>query len=181
MSAHDHSTGPRQQLRHKPPTILDRPRELVVACEPLRSNVNLSRIARTAGCCAVPTLICCGNAKIIDKIARDAIDDDEALDQAGLEIRVHRTLLHPLLEFERAGYHLVGLEQTGDSQSLFDYRFERKTVLVVGNERSGISEEVLSALRDVVEIPIYGRPHALNAATAAAMAMYEYCRQFPRG
>ena len=38
-----------EQVRHRPPAPLAAPRELVVACAPMRSNVNLSTIARTAG------------------------------------------------------------------------------------------------------------------------------------
>ena len=164
--------------RHKDLAALDRPRELVVACAPLRSNVNLSRIARTAGCCGVSTLICCGNAKIIDKIARDSIDDENP---AAVGIQVHRTLAPALKELKQAGYRLVGLEQTTGSQSLYDFRFERRSVLILGNERQGLEEDVLRLVDDVIEIPVYGLPYAYNVATAAAMALYEYCRQFPRG
>jgi hypothetical protein len=32
-------------IRHKPPEILATPRELIVACAPLRSHVNLSAAA----------------------------------------------------------------------------------------------------------------------------------------
>jgi tRNA G18 (ribose-2'-O)-methylase SpoU len=154
----------------------------------MRSNVNLSRIVRTAGCCGVPTVICCGAAKIIDKIARDSIQDEPTASGAnaedwagGVEIRVHRTLAHPLLELKREGYRLVGLEQTTDSQSLTTFAFNRRTVLVVGNERQGLEDEILRLLDAVVEIPVYGRPFAYNVATATAMALYEYCRQFPAG
>jgi hypothetical protein len=65
--------------RHKLPTPLARPRELVIACAPLRSNVNLSRIVRAAGCCGVRRLIACGTAKVIERIARDSVarDPDE--------------------------------------------------------------------------------------------------------
>jgi tRNA G18 (ribose-2'-O)-methylase SpoU len=164
--------------RHQPPTPLDRPRELIVACAPLRSNVNLSRIVRSAGCCGVRQVMCCGTAKVIDRIARGSVDEGNA---AAVEVRVHRTLPPPLKELKPAGYRLVGLEQTTGSRCLFDYRFERRAVLVVGNERLGLSEEVLALLDDVVEIPVYGLPHAYNVATATAMALYEYCRQFPRG
>lgn len=166
------------QQRHKPPTVLERPRELIVACAPMRSNVNLSRIVRTAGCCGVRQVICCGTAKIIDKIARDSVDESSPL---AVEVRVHRTLLPPLRELKASGYRLVGLEQMADSTSLFDYRFERRSVLVVGNERTGLEDELLRQLDDVVEIPVYGLPHAYNAATAASMALYEFCRQFPAG
>ena len=56
-------SGQVAHVRHKPPTPLGRPRELVLVCAPLRSNVNLSNIVRTAGCCGVTRLIACGSAK----------------------------------------------------------------------------------------------------------------------
>ena len=43
--------------RHKPPTPLERDREIIVALPPLRSNVNAARIIRTAGCCGVKRVI----------------------------------------------------------------------------------------------------------------------------
>jgi tRNA G18 (ribose-2'-O)-methylase SpoU len=161
------------QQRHKPPSPLDRPRELIVACPPMRSNVNLSRIVRAAGCWGVRQVIGCGNAKVVGKIARDACET--------MPVEVHRTLPPVLKRLKEEGYQLVGLEQTSNSQSIFDFRFERRTVLVIGNERTGIEEEVLRMLDRVVEIPVYGLPFAHNAATAAVTALYEYCRQFPRG
>jgi tRNA G18 (ribose-2'-O)-methylase SpoU len=159
--------------RHKPPVALDRPRELIVACAPMRSNVNLSNIARTASCCGVARLIACGTARLIKDIARDAADT--------LPVTVHRTLEPPLLELRRQGYRIVGLEQTNASVNLHDYRFEPKTVLVVGNERLGLSPETLNVLDVAVEIPVYGLPYSYNVATATAMALYEFCRQFPHG
>ena len=159
--------------RHKPPAALDRPRELVVVCAPLRSNVNLSRIVRVAGCSGLTKVIACGTAKVIDKIARDGADT--------VEVEVHRSLPPILKELKLAGYQLVGLEQTSSSQCLHAFSFERKTALVVGNERSGLTDDELRWLDRVVEIPVYGLPFSYNVATAAAMALYEYCRQYPRG
>jgi tRNA G18 (ribose-2'-O)-methylase SpoU len=86
-----------------------------------------------------------------------------------------------LKKLREDGFQLVGLEQTSNSESIFDFAFERRTVLVIGNERSGIDEDILRMLDRVVEIPVYGLPYAHNAATATVMALYEYCRQFPRG
>ena len=162
-----------EHQRHKPGTPLERPRELIVACVPMRSNVNLSQIARTASACAVERMILCGNAKLIDKIARDGAE--------ALEIEMRRSLAPVLKRLSSEGYRLVGLEQTTNSQDLHAYRFERKSVLVVGNERLGIPQDVLDLLDDVIEIPVWGMPHSYNAATATNMALYEYCRQFPRG
>lgn len=159
--------------RHKPPTPLQRPRELVLVSAPLRSNVNLSRIVRTAACCAVPRLIACGNPKIDREIARDAVDH--------IEIEIHRSLPPVLKELRHEGYRLVGLEQTTNSASLYHYAFERKTALVIGNERLGLTEDILALLDDVVEIPVFGQPYSYNVGTAAAMALYEFCRQYPTG
>ncbi len=161
------------QQRHKPPVQLIRPRELVVACAPLRSNINLSRIIRAAGCAGVSRVIGCGNAKVKTKIARDGAES--------VELEVHRTLPPTLKELRARGYRLVGLEQAAGSQKLYEYRFARQTALVVGNERVGIDPEVLRLVDDVVEIPVYGLPYAHNVATAVAIAIYEYCRQYPQG
>jgi tRNA G18 (ribose-2'-O)-methylase SpoU len=161
------------QQRHKPPSPLDRPRELIIACPPMRSHVNLSRIVRAAGCCGVSKVIGCGNAKVVGKIARDACE--------AMQVEVHRTLPPILKRLGDEGYQLVGLEQTSNSVSIFDFHFARRSVLVIGNERTGIDEDVLRMLDHVIEIPVYGLPYAHNAASATVMALYEYCRQYPRG
>ena len=114
-----------------------------------------------------------GTAKLIDKIARDGADT--------IQLETHRTLPPVLKELKHEGYQLVGLEQTTNSQNLHAFAFERKTVIVVGNERAGLADDVLAVLDHVVEIPVYGLPYSYNVATATAMALYEYCRQFPRG
>ena len=162
-----------EHQRHKTGSRLRRPRELVVACAPMRSNVNVSSIARTASACAVERLILIGNAGLISKIARDSVFK--------LAVSIHRTLKPALQKLRNEGYRLVGLEQTTNSTSIHNYSFSRRTALVVGNERTGLTADILDILDDVVEIPVYGLPHSFNAATAASMTIYEYCRQFPEG
>jgi tRNA G18 (ribose-2'-O)-methylase SpoU len=159
--------------RHEPPTPLERPRELIVACATMRSNVNLSHIVRTAGCCGVGRIICCGQARIVEKIARDGADS--------VQLEVHRTLPPVLKVLKQEGFVLVGLEQTTNSEDLHRFSFPRKTALVIGNERLGLTEEELALVDHVVEIPVYGLPYAYNVANATAMALYEYCRQYPAG
>jgi tRNA G18 (ribose-2'-O)-methylase SpoU len=139
----------------------------------MRSNVNLSNIVRTAGCCGITRLIACGRPKIDKTIARDGADQ--------VQLEAHRTLPPILKELKAEAYILVGLEQTTNSISLHEYHFERRTALVIGNERPGLTEEELRLMDAVVEIPVWGLPYAYNVANAAAMAMYEYCRQFPSG
>jgi tRNA G18 (ribose-2'-O)-methylase SpoU len=159
--------------RHKPPTPLHRERELIVAVSPLRSNVNLARIVRLVGCCGVRQMIACGPGRIDPKIARDALH--------AVQIQRHRSLAPVLKQLKQQQYHLVGLEQTTGSRDLHEYSFPRRTALVIGHERQGLDDQILALLDDVVEIPVYGVPYSYNVATAAAMALYEYCRQYPAG
>ena len=118
-------------------------------------------------------MICCGTAKIVQRIARDAA--------AEVDVQIHRTLPPVLRRLKAEGYRVVVLEQASGSTCLYDLRFARKTVLVAGNERQGVSEEVLQLADEVAEIPVHGPPHSHNVATAVSMALYEYCRQFPAG
>ncbi len=162
-----------EHQRHKPGCGLTRPREMIVACAPMKSNVNVSSIARTGSACGIERLVLTGNASLISKIARDG--------ESELDISTHRTLAPVLKRLKNDGYRLVGLEQTTNSESMHSYQFWRSTALVIGNERTGLTSDILAVLDDVVEIPVYGLPHSFNAATAASIALYEYCRQFPQG
>ena len=139
----------------------------------MRSNINLSRIARAASCCGLQRIVCTGQGKLERKIARDGAET--------LTIDIHRTLPPVLAEMRQEGYRLVGLEQSTESQDLHAYRFHRKTALVIGNERTGLTPDLLALLDDVVEIPVWGLPYSYNVATATAMTLYEYCRQYPEG
>jgi tRNA G18 (ribose-2'-O)-methylase SpoU len=158
-------------IRHKPPERLAAPRELIVACAAMRSHVNLSHIVRTCGCFGISRVIACGAARLHERIARDGAES--------VVLEVHRSL-PPVLDRLRAeGYQIVGLEQATSSEGLFTFRFEPRTALVIGNERTGLADDELARLDRVAEIPMAGLPHSLNAATSAAIAVYEYARQFP--
>ena len=166
MSEHHH-------VRHRPPSCLVRPRELVLAIPQLRSNVNLARIVRAAGCSGIGRIIVQGRPRIDPRIARDSLEQ--------IEFEYHRSLLPTLQRLKREGIPLVGLEQATGSVRLPEYPFPRQVVLVVGHERRGLEEQILSVLDHVVEIPVFGRPASFNVATATALALYEYCRQYPQG
>ena len=159
-----------EHIRHKPPIQLAAPRELLLVLAPMRSNVNLSRIVRLAGCVGITRIIQCGQGKVDREIARDAIDV--------VELTLRRSLPPVLEQLREEGYARVGLEQTTNSVCLYDFAFPSKTALVIGAEREGLDQQELDRLDHVVEIPVYGQPYSYNVATATTMAVYEYCRQF---
>ncbi len=162
-----------EHIRHKPPARLAAPRELILACPEFRSRVNLSNIVRTCGCFGIRRVIACGSGRLDERIARDGAE--------AVQIEVHRSLPPVLGRLKQEGWQLVGLEQATHSENLCSFQFVSRTVLVIGSERLGIEPEVLARLDRVAEIPLAGLPHSLNAATSTALAIYEYCRQFPNG
>lgn len=133
--------------------------------------MNLSHIVRTSGCFGIRRVIACGAARLHDRIARDGADS--------VALEIHRSLPPVLDRMRSEGYQIVGLEQATRSESLFSFTFAARTVLVIGNERLGLEEDVLAKLDRVAEIPMAGMPHSLNAATSASIAIYEYARQHP--
>lgn len=118
-------------------------------------------------------MIACGNPKIDRKIARDGAEQ--------IQLEVRRSLPPVLKSLKAEGFHLVGLEQTSDSHNIHEFRFHRRTALVIGHERLGIDDVALKLIDKAIEIPVYGLPYSYNVATATSMALYEYCRQFPSG
>lgn len=81
-----------------------------------------------------------------------------------------------LKDLKNKGYKIV-CAALCDTAS--DYRciaYPENTVIVIGNESNGISQECLSLADQTVIIPILGSAESLNASVAAGILMYEWCR-----
>jgi 23S rRNA (uridine2479-2'-O)-methyltransferase len=71
---------------------------------------------------------------------------------------------------------IVGTDETGTT-TVDRLDFSGPTVLVVGNETSGMSAAWRAACSHVASIPIGGAASSLNAASAATVVLYEAARQ----
>ncbi|MEU2252052.1 TrmH family RNA methyltransferase [Nocardia xishanensis] len=71
---------------------------------------------------------------------------------------------------------IVGTDEHG-SHAVFDHDFTEATILVIGNETSGMSAAWQDACDDLVSIPMGGTASSLGAPSAAAVALYEISRQ----
>jgi TrmH family RNA methyltransferase len=61
--------------------------------------------------------------------------------------------------------------------SLYDCELSCDVMFMIGNEGSGLSKSLLSYASDVVSIPMLGKVESLNAASAAAICLFEAVRQ----
>ena len=75
------------------------------------------------------------------------------------------------------GHQILATSCTPEARPLGDYDFPRPTAVIMGNEHSGVTEE-LSAIADgEVYIPMYGMIQSFNVSVAAAIILAEASRQ----
>ena len=79
---------------------------------------------------------------------------------------------------QRQGYAILGLTADGQAKPLLQADLPEKMVLVLGRELTGIPAPVLQGCDRTLTIPQYGMVESLNVQTAAAIAIYEYIRQW---
>ena len=82
-----------------------------------------------------------------------------------------------LKEKQKEGFQVVVTHLSEKSVSYREIDYTKKTLIVMGNEKEGISEEVLALADDVVIIPMRGMAQSLNVSVATALILYEAERQ----
>lgn len=70
------------------------------------------------------------------------------------------------------GYCLVATHLRADAVPVEAVDFTRKTALVFGNERDGVTDELLAACDQVCVVPLDGFTESFNVSVAAAVALY---------
>ena len=79
---------------------------------------------------------------------------------------------------KKQGIPLILIEQTKQSKSMYEIDWEFPVCFIVGNEVSGVSEE-LSAMTDIhAELPMRGVKQSLNVSVAAGVVGYEFSRYY---
>lgn len=76
---------------------------------------------------------------------------------------------------KKEGIFCIALERDSRSQCLQKYYAPIDAdhlAVVVGNEVEGLSQSVLSACDDIIEIPMYGSKESLNCSVAFGIAVY---------
>ncbi|CAL8127072.1 unnamed protein product [Orchesella dallaii] len=93
-----------------------------------------------------------------------------------LEVPV-RDLETFLLRYSAKGYAILGIEQANESSSLTEFRFPKKSVLLLGNEKQGIPSKLLHLVDKCIEIPQVGIIRSLNVHVTGALCIWQYASQ----
>jgi 23S rRNA (guanosine2251-2'-O)-methyltransferase len=77
-----------------------------------------------------------------------------------------------------AGYEIAAIETSVHSVDLFDWQPRFPVCVLFGHETAGLTPSV-SALADThIRIPMLGRKHSLNVASAGSVVLYELLRKY---
>lgn len=145
----------------------------IFALDGVQDPGNLGTIIRTLDCTGINTLLlspeCADpyNSKVI-RSTMGAIFRVNILD--GLDLH------EKLKELKSVGYNIIVTALDAD-YNLFDYGFEGKNIVVIGNESKGVSKEIQELANVKIIIPMVGKTESLNAGVAASLAAYESLRK----
>ena len=89
-------------------------------------------------------------------------------------------IIETIESYKSKGYESVALEITSDSIQLSELSIynDSKILLIVGNERHGVSQMALDAVETKVHIPMFGNNSSMNVSQATGIALYEFSKTF---
>ena len=73
-------------------------------------------------------------------------------------------------------FWIIGMADETNS-SLYQYSFNGRVALVLGNEGKGLRHLTRKACDEILAIPMLGKVESLNVATATAVSLFEISRQ----
>ena len=89
----------------------------------------------------------------------------------------HRSLEGLSAALRGQGMQILSTSCSPQAKPLDAYDFTRPTAVIMGNEHSGVSEEVLGIVDGELYIPMYGMIQSFNVSVAAAVILAEAARQ----
>ena len=149
---------------------------IIVICDNFHSPENIGMAFRVCENMGVERLYLTGDSplppnKRIRKTARTA---DKYLPST-----YHEDIIALLQALKTKGYTLIAIEITDKSESLHQFNFNthEKIAIILGTERTGISERVLAEVAHAIHIPMFGRLSSMNVIMAMSISLFEISKQ----
>jgi 23S rRNA (guanosine2251-2'-O)-methyltransferase len=146
-----------------------------VLLEDVRSLYNVGAFFRTCDAAGVESLELCGitGAPPHKEIRKTALGAEESV-----RWRRHGDAASVARELRTAGYEIAAIETSLHSVDLYDWQPGFPLLIAFGNEVDGISATLSDLCDTHVRIPMLGRKHSLNVATAGGVVIYELLRKY---
>lgn len=146
---------------------------LVIVLDNVRSMHNVGSVMRTADGFRIQAICLCGitGCPPHTEIHKTALGAEDSV-----EWKHYPSTLECIKELKKRGFVVVAVEQVAGSVNMLQWREQRPTALVLGNEVKGVAQDVVDASDYCLEIPQYGTKHSFNVSCTAAMVMWEFFR-----
>ncbi|MBE4947848.1 23S rRNA (guanosine(2251)-2'-O)-methyltransferase RlmB [Chryseobacterium culicis] len=134
---------------------------------------NFGAICRTAECVGI-------DAVIIPEKGAAPINSDAIKTSAGgiynIKICKENNLAHTVDFLQQSGISVYAASEKAQ-KLIYDVNFTEPCAIVMGNEETGISKEVLHHADEKIKLPIEGKTQSLNVSVACGAILYEAVRQ----
>lgn len=147
-----------------------------VLLDNIRSNYNVGSIFRTSDGAMIEKLILCGYTPHPPKkeILKTALGSTESVSWEYIQ-----DPKEAILSLKEKGIKICALELTENSTVHYEVKPDIFPIcLVVGNEITGVSQELLDLCDMALEIPQYGIKQSLNVAVAYGISIFELRKVF---
>jgi RNA methyltransferase, TrmH family len=147
---------------------------LGIALERLQDPGNLGTIIRSAVGTGVDSLWLSSDSVDVynPKVLRASVGEWFRLPMA-----TNQNLLEVVAQHKQAKIQIVATTSQAE-KSYWDVDFTRPSLILLGNEGAGLSEQLIALADKQVQIPLTNDVESLNVAVATALILYEAQRQF---
>ncbi|MHB8579378.1 MAG: RNA methyltransferase [Ignavibacteriaceae bacterium] len=147
-----------------------------VILDSIRSNYNVGSIFRTSDGAMIEKLYLCGYTPHPPKkeILKTALGSTDSVDWEYL-----KDPKEIVMKLKENGVRICALELTDKSKKYYDVlQNDFPLCIIVGNEITGVSQELIDLCDYSIEIPQYGIKQSLNVAVAYGVAIFELRKIF---
>ena len=133
---------------------------------------NFGAIVRSAECLGI-------DGVIISKTGSSPINGDTIKSSSGaifnLPIYKLDHIKDAIFLLKEKEIEIIGADEKSNS-SIFDFKFSKKTAIVMGSEGKGISKSILNLCDKTLKIPMKGKIGSLNVSVACGIILAELSR-----
>jgi len=152
-----------------------RPLPVSVLLENVRSLYNVGAFFRTADAVALDKLYLAGITGYPPQnmITKTALGAEETVPWEHVA-----DAAETISKLRAAGYEIAAIETSAHAVDLFDWQPRFPVCVLFGHETDGLTPGVAAMADTHIRIPMLGRKHSLNVASAGGVVLYELLRKY---
>lgn len=149
-------------------TLEQRTRHFTVVTEDVYQLHNTSAVIRSCDVFGVQ------DVHVIEERLGKRIDREIAMGaQKWVDVHRHGSSVACIDQLKNKGYQIIATTPHDGATLLHEFDVSRKSAFFFGSEKSGVSDEVMSASDGCLKIPMYGFTESLNISVSAAIILQE--------